>query len=453
MSRELTSLWIRGKLPSKPVFDRHVRQAHRDVAMFPQPMSWSEPREDESNPLAQPDLVQALERQIAAGFPPGLALDLVLNELVVRAATATRARAAALALKRGDEMVCRAATGEHAPDLGIPLNTRDGLSGACLRTRQSQLCLDTETDPRVDAATSRSLGIRSMLIVPVLEDEELVGVLEVFATDPAEFVDSDQNLLEIFAREVARIRRAAFELEQRPAPTTSSVPSPQPFGLGSKFQLQKTRAPYEIWSLVLGGLAIFLAVAVSFMIGTRIGWLGLSSSGAHKPLPLPAADVVKTSTPQAPHAKQPTGSSSSTTRSAPPANAGGLVVYDHGKVVFRMKAAAPKTSSSEVSGDTTSGGTARVWLAPELAERRLRQRSEPQYPADALAAHRTGDVVLEVLVSADGSVGSTRAVSGDPLLATAAADAVRTWRYEPYRVQGRPAEFQTDVTLKFSLPD
>src|SRR6266478_1463174 len=167
--------------------------------MFSQPMSWPEPREDDVSPLAQLDLVQALEQQIASNFPPGLALDLVLNELVVRAASATRARSAALALKRGDEMVCRAATGEHAPDLGIPLNTRDGLSGACLRTHQSQLCLDTETDPRVDAAASRRLGIRSMLIVPVMQEGEMVGVMEVFGTDPAEFVDSDQNLLEIFA--------------------------------------------------------------------------------------------------------------------------------------------------------------------------------------------------------------------------------------------------------------
>ena len=79
--------------------------------------------------------------------------------------------------------------------------------------------------------------------------------------------------------------------------------------------------------------------------------------------------------------------------------------------------------------------------------------SEPQYPADALAAHRTGDVVLEVVVSADGSVASTRPINGDPLLVTAATDAVRTWHYEPYRVHGHPAEFQTDVTLKFSLPD
>ena len=421
--------------------------------MFLQPMSWSEPREGDLNPLTQTDLVQALEQQINVGFPPGLALDLVLNELVVRAAMATRARSAALALKRGDEMVCRAATGEHAPDLGIPLNTRDGLSGACLSTHQSQLCLDTETDSRVDAAASRRLGIRSMLVVPVLEGDELVGVLEVFATDPAEFVDSDQNLLEIFARDVTRIRRAAFELEQRPLP---AVPPPQvlqPVSTGPVLSFQKTQAPYEIWSLILGGLAILLAVGLSFMIGSRIGWLG--SRGAQAPLRLPAADSVKPTTPPVARAKQPTGGSGPTAKTAPDANAGGLVVYEKGKVVFRVKPAAPRTSgpSSETTGDLSPGGTARVWLASEMAESRLRQRSEPQYPAEALAAHRTGDVVLEVLVGADGSVASTRPESGDPLLAAAAADAVRTWRYEPYQVQGHPAEFQTDVTLKFSLPD
>jgi TonB family protein len=120
-----------------------------------------------------------------------------------------------------------------------------------------------------------------------------------------------------------------------------------------------------------------------------------------------------------------------------------------------MKPAAPEPATAgsllNAFGETTPG--ARVWLAPEAAESRLRQRSEPQYPADALAAHRSGDVVLEILVGIEGSVVSTRPVSGDSLLVAAAADAVRTWRYEPYRVHGRPTEFQSDVTLKFSLPD
>ncbi|HWZ84335.1 MAG TPA: TonB family protein [Terriglobales bacterium] len=447
--------------------------------MLPQPMSWSEPREDDSNPLAHPDLVEALERQVATGFPPGLALDLVLNELLVRAATATRARSAALALKRDDEMVCRAATGEHAPDLGIPLNTRDGLSGACLRTHQSQLCLDTETDPRVDAAASRRLGIRSMLIVPVMEEGEMVGVLEVFGTDPAEFVDSDQNLLEIFAREAARIRLASLELEQR-APALSTVPAVQLFVPESKHADPtpaeakpadatladpkpvyekpadpKPRMPYDTWTVLLGGLAIFLAVGISFLIGSRVGWLGLSSPRTDgRPSPAPVSPALG---PQTIPDKRPIASPPSAAKSASDPNQGGLVVYEQGRVVFRTHPAARRTSASSKapSGETetTSGSVARVWLAPGLAEARLRQRSEPQYPADALAAHRAGDVILEVVVGADGSTVSTRVVSGDPLLATAASDAVRTWRYEPYRVQGRPAEFQTDVTLKFALPD
>jgi TonB family protein len=418
--------------------------------MFPQPMSWSEPREDDPNPLAQPDLAEALEQQIAAGFPAGLALDLVLNELVVRAATATCARSAALALKRGEEMVCRAATGEHAPDLGIPLNTKDGVSGACLRTRQSQLCLDTETDPRVDAVTCRRLGIRSMLVVPVLEGEELVGVLEVFSTDTAEFVDSDQNLLEIFARDVARIRRAALEMDRRPVVLPSVQPLP-PFTLGQGLPVKKARGPYEIWTLALGTLAILLAVALSFMIGSRIGWLGLTSSGARSPAPLPVSSPSKPSTPSPARGNPPPNS---TAKPAPASNAGGLVVYDQGKVVFRMKPAAKAAGEAgETRGDSSLAGTARVWLAPDVAESRLRQRSEPQYPPDALAAHVTGEVVLEVVVGPDGLVASIRTVSGDPALAASAADAVRAWRYEPYRLQGRPAEFQTDVTLKFALPD
>src|SRR5271156_2936394 len=157
--------------------------------MFPQPMSRPEFSPDDS----PTDPARTLEQHVLAGFPPDLALDLVLNELVVRAAEATRASSAALALARGDDMVCRAATGDLAPDLGVALNTRDGLSGACLQTRQPQLSVDTEFDPRIDPAVSRRLGIRSILVVPVFDcsdknsDAEdrndwnghLTGVLEV----------------------------------------------------------------------------------------------------------------------------------------------------------------------------------------------------------------------------------------------------------------------------------
>jgi protein TonB len=94
-----------------------------------------------------------------------------------------------------------------------------------------------------------------------------------------------------------------------------------------------------------------------------------------------------------------------------------------------------------------------VWLSPAQAETRLLNRIEPQYPREALAAHRAGDIVLEVHVAEDGSVSSIRTLSGDPLLAAAATEAVRNWRYQPYRQHDHPAQFQTDVTLSFSLPN
>ncbi|MGA7969952.1 MAG: GAF domain-containing protein, partial [Terriglobales bacterium] len=208
--------------------------------MLPHPLSRSAPGANDPPPL--PDLAHLLTQHAAAGFPPDLALDLVLNELVVRAADATHATAAALALVRGDQMVCRAATGRHAPDLGTPLDTSDGLSGACLRARAAQLSSDTESDPRVDPTISRRLGIRSMLIVPVFECDgeferkpdgefngktegksraagqspQLTGVLEVFSPLPNTFSHQAQSLLADFADECARICRAATHLSTRP---------------------------------------------------------------------------------------------------------------------------------------------------------------------------------------------------------------------------------------------
>jgi len=62
-------------------------------------------------------------------------------------------------------------------------------------------------------------------------------------------------------------------------------------------------------------------------------------------------------------------------------------------------------------------------------------------------------VVLEVQVAEDGSVSNIHVRSGDPLLAAAASAAVRNWRYLPYRQNDHRAQFQTDVTLTFNLPD
>jgi protein TonB len=163
------------------------------------------------------------------------------------------------------------------------------------------------------------------------------------------------------------------------------------------------------------------------------------------------------------------------------ADAGELVIYEKGKVVFRMKPApataastteaakgrykgsapASETNVQDKNAVVEASSTARiapsqsVWLSPQEAERRLLNHAEPKFPAEALAAKGTGNgnVVLEILVADDGTVSNIHTISGDPALVSAATDAVRKWRYQPYRVHNLPSQFQTDVTVSFTAPN
>jgi len=96
--------------------------------------------------LSLAELATALSAHGGGALSADLALDLVLNDIVEHARLATGATAAAIALVRGDEIVCRATTGDNAPDLGVKLDVHSGLSGACVQSKLWQRCDDTETD-------------------------------------------------------------------------------------------------------------------------------------------------------------------------------------------------------------------------------------------------------------------------------------------------------------------
>ncbi len=63
-----------------------------------------------------------------------------------------------------------------------------------------------------------------------------------------------------------------------------------------------------------------------------------------------------------------------------------------------------------------------------------------------------GTVDLMATVSPNGDVIGIRVLSGLPLLADSAMDAVERWKYKPYSVNGAPVEFTTEITVKFKLP-
>jgi TonB family protein len=148
-------------------------------------------------------LTSALVASGGGSASEDLALDLVLNQIVEQACLATGATGAAIALTRNGEMVCRATTGRTAPDLGVHLDNA-GFSAECLRIGTLQRCDDTETDPRVDAAACRLLGVRSILVVPLWYWGEFVGIFEIFSPRPNAFGERDEQTLQALAYRIVR---------------------------------------------------------------------------------------------------------------------------------------------------------------------------------------------------------------------------------------------------------
>ncbi len=78
-------------------------------------------------------------------------------------------------------------------------------------------------------------------------------------------------------------------------------------------------------------------------------------------------------------------------------------------------------------------------------------KPEPAYPAIAKAARVQGTVTLAATISKTGTIENLTVVSGPAMLAQAAVEAVRRWRYRPYLLNGEPVEVQTEVTVSFTL--
>jgi len=87
----------------------------------------------------------------------------------------------------------------------------------------------------------------------------------------------------------------------------------------------------------------------------------------------------------------------------------------------------------------------------QKAEANLIHDVPPQYPPEAGRERIEGTVVLLAVIGKDGSVQDVQVVSGLPLLAQAAMDAVNQWRYKPYLLNGVPVEIESRITINFTL--
>jgi N-acetylmuramoyl-L-alanine amidase/putative methionine-R-sulfoxide reductase with GAF domain len=126
-------------------------------------------------------------------------LDDVLHLVAERAMSITGADGIAIAFAEDDAIVCRASVGKIVPDAGVRLDPNSAFSGACFRTGNVIRCDDAENDTRVSVQACRRLGALSIVAVPLLGRNSVLGLIEAFSTEARGFDDSDVRILKLLA--------------------------------------------------------------------------------------------------------------------------------------------------------------------------------------------------------------------------------------------------------------
>jgi protein TonB len=112
-----------------------------------------------------------------------------------------------------------------------------------------------------------------------------------------------------------------------------------------------------------------------------------------------------------------------------------------GRRIFQTSSA-PVVQRAQPASMTVSGG---------VLEGMLISKTTPAYPTIARTAGISGTVVLAATISREGTIVNLRVVSGNLMLTQAAMDAVKTWRYRPYLLNGQPVEVETTINVVFSM--
>jgi PAS domain S-box-containing protein len=147
----------------------------------------------------------------------GLSLDRVMRTVASRTETLTGADGVVIELVEGDEMVYRATSGIVTGRDGLRLKVNGSLSGLSIRENKILICDDSETDPRVDRNACRSLGVRSMVVVPLCFEEKTVGVLKILSHHPASFRERDIETLQLIAGLLSSSMAYASQFEAKQA--------------------------------------------------------------------------------------------------------------------------------------------------------------------------------------------------------------------------------------------
>jgi len=129
----------------------------------------------------------------------------------------------------------------------------------------------------------------------------------------------------------------------------------------------------------------------------------------------------------------------------------GLLVIGIVGVIFwwRWNRGWQELESGLKSSDSVTTQKPQAQIPAEVMEKLVVHRVEPVYPAEARKDRLEGTIALDIIVGRDGSVLSMQPLNGPDVLARAAMDALRWWKFEPYRINGEPSVVETTVAVEF----
>jgi TonB family protein len=435
------------------------------------PSQVSSPPGGSTSSIARQDSEHVIAELRTSISDSNVSLEAVLNSIVQAAQLVTYADGAAIAMRRDHLVVCQARCGDMAPELGSELDADSHISGQCLQTGGTLLCQDTNNDPRVDAESCRSVGLRSVAVVPVGRKPTVSGVLEAFSALPNAFDDTQIESLE----ELAELVMVA---QRRSAESGIEVASEK---------LAKIRKG----SLILVAVAVLVLLIwlifrstanshrldaadrqpVGFSSATAVA--GRSSGGELQPSPSSVEDSESANANlpspmvQASETEKESSTGDVTVRKFAPArasNGNSSAHVPHGlrRVPVQSPAAAETAPALSVVATRVEAAPSGLFAVSNhlpqmpvkvshLSGGTIEQQVNPIYPNDDLAP-KEGRVLLQAVVAEDGTVHDLKVMKGNPLLARAAIQAVAQWRYRPYLLDGQPIRMTIEITLLFKRP-
>jgi len=147
----------------------------------------------------------------------------VVDVVIKRTQELTRSEGAAVELLEGDELVYIAASGVASRQIGLRIPIGHSLAGMCVANNQVLWCDDAEFDPRVNREACRQVGLRSMLVAPLLHAGRPIGALKVMSPYASAYRDTDVRTLERMSALIGSALGHAMKHDrlarnQRPAP-------------------------------------------------------------------------------------------------------------------------------------------------------------------------------------------------------------------------------------------